>query len=329
VRAEFAHLNRETFRSRQAEERLALVLLWGLETDPPLAAVRRELSDLGVPAEFADQMLVLDTEICLTVSEGIAASLRIREREFDLNTVSAAYLRPYDFQRVPVIASEGPQSSAWLHATAVQDMIASWSEMTPAFVVNRLGAMGSGISKPYQLKLIHDFGFTVPETLITTDPEAAQAFWRRHGTVIYKSLSAIRSRVTRLRPEHVERLQDLASCPTQFQEYIAGIDYRVHVVGEKVFACEVLCDADDYRYPGPQNRLELRGCSLPEDLNDRCRFLAAALHLSVAGIDLRKTPEGEWVCFEVNTSPAFTYYEEATGQPIAHAIAELLASAEA
>jgi D-alanine-D-alanine ligase-like ATP-grasp enzyme len=57
--------------------------------------------------------------------------------------------------------------------------------------------------------------------------------------------------------------------------------------------------------------------------------LAAALHLSVAGIDLRKTPEGEWVCFEVNTSPAFTYYEEATGQPIAHAIAELLASAEA
>ena len=51
------------------------------------------------------------------------------------------------------------------------------------------------------------------------------------------------------------------------------------------------------------------------------------MELSVAGIDLRKTPEGEWVCFEVNTSPAFTYYEEATHQPIARAIARLLAEA--
>jgi glutathione synthase/RimK-type ligase-like ATP-grasp enzyme len=273
-------------------------------------------------------MQVLDTEVRLSVSESIAASLRVREREFDLNTVTAAYLRPYDFHRVPAIASEGPQSSAWHHATAVQDMIASWSEMTPAFVVNRLGAMGSNNSKPYQSRLIHNFGFTVPETLITTDPAAAQVFWEQHGTVIYKSLSAIRSRVTRLRPEHVGRFQDLASCPTQFQKYIAGTDHRVHVVGEKVFACEVLCDADDYRYPGPQNTLELRACSLPQDLSDRCRRLATAMRLSVAGIDLRKTLEGEWVCFEVNTSPAFTYYEEATGQPIAHAIATLLTNAD-
>ena len=324
---ESADCNPGTVGSRQPEGSPAFVLLWGLETDPPLAAVRRELSALGVPAEFADQTLVLDTEVRLDVSESMAASLRIGDRECDLNMVTAAFLRPYDLQRIPAVTNEEPQGFAWRHAAAVQDMIASWSEMTPAFIVNRLGAMGSGISKPYQSRLIHDFGFTVPETLITTDPAAAQAFWQRHGTVIYKSLSAIRSRVTRLQPEHAERLQDLATCPTQFQEYIAGTDYRVHVVGKEVFVCEVLCDADDYRYPGPQNRLELRACSLPEDLSNRCRQLAAAMRLSVAGIDLRKTPEGEWVCFEVNTSPAFTYYEEATSQPIARAVAELLANA--
>jgi hypothetical protein len=39
------------------------------------------------------------------------------------------------------------------------------------------------------------------------------------------------------------------------------------------------------------------------------------------------TPEGEWFCFEVNPSPAFLYYQQATGQPIATAVAGLLAAA--
>ena len=303
----------------------ALVLLWGLEADPPLAAVRRELTDLGVPTEFADQNQVLDMEVRLNVSGSIAASLRFRGRDFDLSRVTAAYLRPYDFFQIPAIATAGAQSAAWRHATRVQDIIASWSEMTPAFLVNRLDAMSSNNSKPHQSRLIHRFGFSVPETLITTDPASAQAFWKQQSMVIYKSISAIRSRVTRLGPEHVMRFQDVASCPTQFQRYVPGIDHRVHVVGDQVFACEVRCDADDYRYPGPDT-VELRTCVLPKEVDARCRRLTAAMELSVAGIDLRKTSGGEWFCFEVNTSPAFTYYEEATNQPIAHAIARLLAN---
>lgn len=46
--------------------------------------------------------------------------------------------------------------------------------------------------------------------------------------------------------------------------------------------------------------------------------------LLLAGIALRRTPEGGWVCFEVNPSPGFSFYEEATGQPIAAAVADLL-----
>jgi glutathione synthase/RimK-type ligase-like ATP-grasp enzyme len=56
--------------------------------------------------------------------------------------------------------------------------------------------------------------------------------------------------------------------------------------------------------------------------------MAAGMGLNVAGIDLRCTPGGAWVCFEVNPSPAFVYYEKATGQPIAAAIAALLARAD-
>ena len=39
---------------------------------------------------------------------------------------------------------------------------------------------------------------------------------------------------------------------------------------------------------------------------------------------LAVTPDGRWFCFEVNPSPAFSYYQKAIGQPIAAAVARLL-----
>jgi glutathione synthase/RimK-type ligase-like ATP-grasp enzyme len=101
------------------------------------------------------------------------------------------------------------------------------------------------------------------------------------------------------------------------------------VVGAEIFATRILSDADDYRYAARQGlpRPRLSTTDVPDDVADRCRLLTSRLGLAVAGIDLRVTPEGEWFCFEVNPSPAFTYYEYGTGQPIATAVAGLLAAA--
>jgi len=184
--------------------------------------------------------------------------------------------------------------------------------------------MAANSSKPYQLRQIRGLGFEVPDTLVTTDPDAARDFWHRHGTVVYKSVSGIRSIVSRLQPEHAQRLASVTSCPTQFQQYVPGRDHRVHVVGDEIFASEIISEADDYRYPAHHN-VEIRSCRLPQVVEDRCRRLGAAVRLPVAGIDLRRTPEGDWYCFEVNPSPAFTYYESSTGQPIGNAVARLLA----
>ena len=68
----------------------------------------------------------------------------------------------------------------------------------------------------------------------------------------------------------------------------------------------------------------MRAMRLPPAVEERCLRLAAAMRLPLAGIDLRRTPRGEWYCFEVNPSPAFTFYTSHTGQPVAEAIASLL-----
>jgi hypothetical protein len=300
------------------------VLLWGLPSDHPIATVRDVLARNGCRVTLLDQRAVFDTEVELVVGTGVEGLLRVGDETFGLAAFKAVYLRPYDLRDLPSIASVGEKSELWQHALAVQDLLFSWSDLTPALVLTRPSDMAANGSKPYQAAWIESLGFRIPDTLITTDPEVALEFWREHDRVIYKSVSGIRSIVSRLTPEHTQRFSDIASCPTQFQQYIPGTEYRVHVVGEQVFACAIVSNADDYRYA--TERVDMQPCRLPEDVAARCKTLAGSMNLLLAGLDLRCTPEGNWYCLEVNPSPAFTCFDQATGQPIAEAVARLLAS---
>ena len=302
-------------------------LLWGLPGDTTLTAVHKELLRLAVPTVFVDQRLVLGTAVALTFGKTVEGSLRIGDAVTDLAGVGAAYLRPHDGTRVAAVRDGPPGSAAWRHAREVGDLLSSWAELSSAYVVNRPGASASNGSKPAQLLAIAAAGFAVPETIVTNDPDAVAEFSARHRRVVYKSTSGIRSRVRSLVDDRP--LRDVRSCPTQFQRKVPGTDVRVHVVGAEIFATEIISDADDYRYASYQGlpRPQLSETHLPDEVADRCRSVAARLGLAVAGIDLRRTAADEWYSFEVNPSPAFSYYENATGQPIATAVAGLLAAA--
>jgi glutathione synthase/RimK-type ligase-like ATP-grasp enzyme len=245
-------------------------------------------------------------------SGAVRGTLVLNGERIDLRHVRAMYARPFGADQ---LFSESK------HARRLEHNLWTWAELSTVTVVNRVSAMAPNQSKPFQSLAIRAAGFCVPETLITTSPAAARAFWKRHGEVVYKSVSGVRSRVTRLRAEHATRLRNVVWCPTQFQAYVPGREHRVHVVGDEVYACEIVSDADDYRYA--DGRVDLRPAVLPQDIADRCRRLSRAQNLLVAGLDLRLTPDGRWFCFEVNPSPAFPYFEPASG-PIADAIARLL-----
>lgn len=278
-------------------------MLWGLSGDPPFDVVRRELDRLRVPTVIVDQRDV----------SSITS---------DLAAVHACFVRPYDSADALEHADAAARAAA--HATQVE--LFAKLDLFDGLVVNRPSAHASNASKPYQAELIRQSGFDVPATLVTTSPDDVRAFIATHGDVIYKSVSGVRSAVTRLAHASDPRLDDVVNAPTQFQEYLPGTDWRVHVVGDDVFPCEILCDADDYRLAPLENvPIALRDASLPADVADRCRALARSLNLVLTGIDLRRRDDGRWYCFEANPAPAFTYYEAETGQPLAVAIAALLA----
>ncbi len=302
-----------------------MILLWGMPRDTPLAKVSEVLTSRGMPAFFVDQESILETSYEPAADPVAGGVLRVGDRAVDLGQVTAAYVRPYALEQLPALRDLGPQSPGWDAARAVVDALYAWVEMTPALVVNRFSAMASNGSKPYQSLLIRAHGFHTPETLVTTDPEAVLEFSGRHGAVIYKSVSGVRSIVSRLSDAHCDRLGMVRWCPTQFQEYVPGIDYRVHVVGDATFGCEIISGCDDYRYAGRSGAsTSLRACPVDDELAGRCVVLARGLGLPVAGVDLRRHPDGRWYCFEVNPSPAFSYYQSATGLLIGEAIADLL-----
>jgi glutathione synthase/RimK-type ligase-like ATP-grasp enzyme len=302
-----------------------MILLWGISADAPLACVREELSRRGAPALFLDQQAILETEIDLTVDDQVRGTLRLPQCELALTDIRAVYVRPYETGRMAAVVDRDPAGAERAHAFACDAALASWTELTSAFVINRLSAMASNASKPYQSLLIRAAGFEVPDTLVTTDRAALAAFRQKHREVIYKSISGVRSIVSRLTAEHSDRLGDIVTCPTQFQEYVDGTDVRVHVVGDETFGCEIESSADDYRYAHHGGlAAQLRPLQLPPEVAKGCHRLAKQLGLPVAGIDLRRRADGRWCCFEVNPSPAFTYYEHATGQLIGRAIANLL-----
>jgi glutathione synthase/RimK-type ligase-like ATP-grasp enzyme len=304
-----------------------MIVLWGVPGDGPLDAVHACVSRLGADYRFLDQReaarcavdIRVEGQQLLVAIEGACAGERL---EFE--QVGAAYLRPIESERAlpPDLAGD---SASRLRAESIDRAVIAWADLTTALAVNPPAAMAVNNSKPYQLQMIARYGFAVPDTLVTTDPSAVRVFAKRHGHLIYKSVSGTRSIVTVLEESGFKRLDAVANAPTQFQEYVPGCDVRVHVVGKEIFATEVRSNAHDYRYASLDGHdVELTAVTIPAQVAERCSVMASGMSLAVAGIDLRRTPDDRWVCFEVNPSPAFVYYEEATGQPIGNAIARLL-----
>ncbi len=309
-----------------------MILLCGIPSEPPLRMVAEAAERAGVEALLLNQRDSARTQLTLeVVSERVGFLLQAPGVERDIGAASGAYVRLMDFRLLPEYRDGGrraPHDRARIEAWHA--LLGDWLEWAPCRVMNRLRPSNSNISKPYQAQLIARCGLATPRTLITNRPERVAAFKKRCGRLIYKSISAHRSIVRELTPAAEQRLARIRTLPTQFQEYLPGDDVRVHVVGQAVFATLIRSDAIDYRYAAED------GCSasyepfaLPGDVADKCRALSSALELPLCGIDFKRTPVAEFVCLEVNPAPAFSSYQEQTGQPIAEAIVRELAGSGA
>jgi glutathione synthase/RimK-type ligase-like ATP-grasp enzyme len=300
-----------------------MIAILGRADDPPVSLLLQALQERGTPYHFIELWALDRDGLQLERGRsGLTGCLHVAGQTVPLQALHAWYARPLS----PGQAGAEPQAAR--RAQQAFDTLVAWLDVAPGLVVNRPRAMNSNNAKPMQAQWIGEAGFLVPETLVTSHPDEALAFWRKHGRVIYKSISGVRSIVRELDADAAQRLGALRDLPVQFQAHVPGMDLRVHVVGARCFAAEIHSTATDYRYARGTEHTRLQAHALPEDVAQRCVALARALALPLAGIDLRLRPDGQYVCFEVNPMPAYSYYEQHTGLPISQALAELLAGAE-
>jgi len=300
-----------------------MILVMGSQSEPMVTRVRDELARRGAESFFVSSHDMPGT-VQVGVSPGAGGFLRLSDdRRISMSEVSAVYQRLgfHDAEMYQDYSAEERQYANTECLAACNVLL----DAMPGRVVNPPHTSGSNASKPYQIGLIAPHGFRTPRTLVTNRPDQALAFYELlEGQVIYKSISYLRSIVQVMQPADLERLDTLGSCPVQLQERVDGTDIRVHVVGDDVlFPSIIQAEESDYRY---DKSAEITEHALPPEIERACFAVTRALGFLMAGIDLRVTPEGEYYCFEVNPSPAFTWYEDRTGQPITAALCDLLQS---
>lgn len=182
-------------------------------------------------------------------------------------------------------------------------------------------------SKYYQLHTLHQAGLPLPKTCVTSSPELARSFISEVKNAICKPLPG-GSYCRKVTPELIEQLDLIRNEPVIFQEEIPGQDIRVNMLNGKVLSAHVIKTSVDgvldYRtdpnyHTGTAQYEEVK---LPDKVTSACDRAMKQLGLRFSGIDLRRTPEHEYVLIECNSMPAYLDIELKTGAPITEALIE-------
>jgi len=303
-----------------------VILLIGTLSDSVMGVLCDRLLARAEPFVLLDPRTMADGfELDWWAEDGrVDARLEWGTQVLSLSDLRSAYVHDLTGPMAlhPIISGSRPEPLTTVAA------LTAFTNSAPILVVPRPYRGMSNSSKPFQLQLIEKSGLKVPRTLVTNRPEEVVRFYEAcDGRVIFKSISHLRSVVKRLTPGYLDQIDRVRHCPTQFQEYIPGVDVRVHVIGERLFATEVWSEQTDYRYDHREiGSPEMRPAQLPAEIEERCLSVTRQMGSVLAGIDLRRTPGGDHYCFEVNPTPGFTFYEANTGQKMSEALVELLCS---
>ena len=262
---------------------------------------------------------------------GWVGSLRLPEREVHLQDIGCAYYRRPTVFDLP--DGMGDDVRRWASQEARMGLGGVLSAL-PRWL-NHPSDIAAAEYKPVQLAAARACALAVPHTLITNDRAAAVDFAHAVGKVVYKPLTPVNiadgdtQRVVFTTPVIAELIDDsVAFTAHLFQEWIdKAYEVRLTVVDDGMFvtrldagtaagAVDWRADYDELTYtPLP---------GVPDAVRAGVIALMRRLRLRFGALDFAVTPDDDWVFLEVNPNGQWAWIEDATGQPIAGAIADAL-----
>lgn len=261
------------------------------------------------------------------------AILRSSDSEIDLRRVRAVYYR----RAYPPAPLSGTDRGAWQFvAREARTMLKGLYAYLECPWISYHNAITAAENKPRQLRLASRIGFSVPETLITTDSAAAQDFSAAIGRTVLKALSygdlgdGKVLHTTLLPSWNASFSEDVELCPVLLQRHIAkAADWRVTVVDQTVFSCRIDSQAHaayaiDMRRGLADPAMRHIWTNLPPRIEELCIALVRELGLRFGAIDLVEDVDGEVWFLEINPNGQWAWIEDRTGAPIAATLAQAL-----
>ncbi|MCC6558394.1 MAG: RimK domain-containing protein ATP-grasp [Polyangiaceae bacterium] len=321
-----------------------MILILSELSDPHVEEVVPLLREAGAPCFWYDPAdFPLRSKLTLRHGPGgRSAILEARDRRVDLASVRVIWTRRPGHPSCGSVVEDGPirryaeEECADLLKDVWESLEAAWFPAPRSHVLRMQ-------LKHVQLGIAAELGFTLPETLITNDPDAVFQFYLDHGhgpgkSVVSKLFGSALTRLLGrdlLRYTEVMGARDIAAfrsaatAPTIFQTCVPKAhEIRVTVVAGEAFAVEIHSQKTR-RTRGDWRRYDNRHTphrvhALPGEVAARCVALVRRLGLRFGAIDLILRPDGEYVFLELNPNGQYLWLEELTGIPLSRAIAEEL-----
>jgi len=295
------------------------ILILGDESDEHARHVFTTLETRGASVEFLSTADFPDRMQLAFNPQAPGYLVLPSGRRIETTEIHSVYWRSYSSAQTPSLPDA---TQSFIAANDARSLLESFVQHIPARWVNGWAGYQMHQTKPLALSRAAAAGAAIPDTIITNDPDAVRHFAATHKRCIFKPVQG-GAHTQLLLPGHLseEHLRHLAISPVTIQQQIQGADIRVFVAGQQVHACQVQTTAVDFR---DDPAAPVTPHQLPADIAALSRRVAAALHLTWAGIDFRLTPGGEYLFLEANPSPMFLGFESRTGLPLTAALIQLL-----
>lgn len=267
----------------------------------------------------------------------VEAHLRLEGQAIRGRDIGAVF---YRHRRLPQAAQIADREARRMAESELLAAIDGALLSLDAFWLNHPIANRLARHKPLQLSLAVREGFRIPETRITNDPEEVRRLYGEwEGRLVAKLAGGqiageghddeYAIYTTRLREGDLQASAAIAACPAIYQRLIEkAFDLRVTVVGDQIFACRIITPSNDEPHVDWRRAGRHAVSYEPHDLDPvtarKCRAVMRRLGLELAGIDMIVTPDDETVFLELNAAGQWAWIEQATGMPIAAAVAERL-----
>jgi hypothetical protein len=183
-------------------------------------------------------------------------------------------------------------------------------------------------NKLVQLDAAQAAGLSVPDTLVSSNPEHIRDFVQSHGgraiVKVVRGTGAFSIPTRRVTSKDLTDDESLEACPAIYQDLVEGSAHlRIHVFGDTVIAVRIDSPLLDWR---PKLDVPMRPMTLEGTLAASLIGLVHELGLAMGIVDAKLLDDGTLVFLEINPQGQFLFVEGLTELPLAATMAAFLTS---